>query len=279
MDDYSSQGGSLLPESDDSAAQYPAYRHQHSISLTDEVQYRVSEDSLPPPQPTLHLERTITVLTAQIQQLQWEKQQMSNQIEALHREIKENRKEIQEILFNSEREKTQLTQELDKYRNSRSPRAKEVHLQLIQDLENDLKALTSRINTKNSPKSVASTGRKRSKSNENRLISAISAVLHTNKAEILAKIEEIVQENEEKRKFLGQIAGLVKKYSPPGAFPYQPSNSQVWDWISRLLVEYMDLKRTLKYLRSRLSELTQVAEPTIERELRELVRRGPRLDF
>ena len=279
----------------------PAYRiQQHSLSMTEELDYPPSEsfsiEDLPEPTTNFdqllssqrsYFELQIASLKTQIdtqnQQLETihsEKLVLLEELETLKQELRENRREVERKRENWQKERLEYSRELEKYRvasSSRSPRSRETHLQIIKDLEKDIKALSLRLSAPNTPKRSKSRIKDTPKASNSRLIEDLSELLNTQKGGLLASIQHLLAQRDSQSQILAQLASLVQQLSPPSAFPTPPTPPQVWDWVSRLVDEYMELKRTLKWLRGRLQAVATNSEPIEPRELREMLRWGLRL--
>lgn len=226
------------------------------------------------------LKEKIEEQAQQLQTIHLEKVELMEELETLKRELRENRKEMERKRDIWQRERGGLVRELEKCRtanSSRSPRNRETHLKLIEDLENDIKALSLRISSQSTPKRSKFKPKYSSKRPNSQLIQEVSLLLNTNKEGIMASIQHLIALQASQSSVLTQFSSLVQEVSPPSAFPQAPTPPQVLDWLSRLVDEYMNLKRTLKTLRLRLLDLATKPDPVLPRELRELLKWGPRL--
>ena len=276
---------SLLSLSQSSHVQLSRYQ-QHSLSLTEELEYPPSPSSPEPSQPTYFqlqisaLKEKIEEQAQHLQTIHLEKVELMEELETLKLELRESRKEMERKREIWQMERGGLVRELEKCRtanSSRSPRSKETHLRLIQDLENDIKALSLRISGQSTPKRSKYRPKNSPKQPNSQLIQDLSLLLSTNKEGIVGSVQHLMAQKASQSSVLMQISALVQQVSPPSAFPQAPTPPQVWDWLSRLVDEYMDLKRTLKSLRLRLLDLATKPGPVLPRELRELLKWGPRL--
>lgn len=297
-DSQNTDHSSLLSLSQSSLA--PVYRLQHSLSLTEELDYRPSEalsiEDLPEPSTAFQellfsqrsyfdlqiasLKTQIDTQSQQMETIHSEKLGLLEELETLKQELRGNREELERKEGNWQRERLEYVRELEKYRaasSNRSPRSKEMHLQLIKDLEKDIKALSLRLSAPNTPKRPKSRLKDPAKLSNSRLIEDLSQQLNTNKGGLVVSIQRLVAERDSQRRILAQLASLVQQLSPPSAFPQLPTPPQVWNWVNRLVDEYMELKRSLKGLRGRLQAVATNSEPIQPRELREMLRWGPRL--
>jgi hypothetical protein len=66
-----------------------------------------------------------------------------------------------------------------------------------------------------------------------------------NKNELLDKVDYLLNDNKVVHKLYEKLAHLLVQFSPKGKFEGLPSCHHVWKWITRVLEDYMNIKKRI----------------------------------
>lgn len=76
-----------------------------------------------------------------------------------------------------------------------------------------------------------------------RVLGSVMNILRTNdEFEVMPKIEELLTIKSQS-KFIAKLAGLIKDCSPVGTFPANPTTTQMWKFIRKVMEGYVDLRK------------------------------------
>lgn len=68
---------------------------------------------------------------------------------------------------------------------------------------------------------------------------------YTQIREKMMKFKEVYAKLKKTQKFIGKLGDMIVQCSPSGSFESEPTNHQIWKWVTRLLEEYMKLKQSV----------------------------------